>query len=289
MRSYYRLTIFLTAFGAALLALLFVAVTMADVAQPGAAHAAVHDCRARDRRRHRRGVARVLGPGRRRSSSGWRRFRKWRGATRSAICGAAAGLRRRRDRRGGARDGCRGAASSGGASTSSRAIARGWSRFSSSMVEGVLVVDEQGRLQHVNDAARRMLRMDHDAINHNYVEAIRHPGIVADLTRVLAGEESQGVEFSLIRDVSRTLVARVAPVVVGRPRRGARAARHHRSAPRRSDSPRFRRQCLARAAHAAHRDQGLRRSAARRAGRPRRAAALPRHHPAPLDAAWSVW
>ena len=58
-----------------------------------------------------------------------------------------------------------------------------------SMVEGVLVVDEQGRLQHVNDAARRMLRLDHDAINRSYVEAIRHPGIVDQITRVLGGEQ----------------------------------------------------------------------------------------------------
>ena len=82
-----------------------------------------------------------------------------------------------------------------------------------SMVEGVLVVDEQGRLQHMNDQARRMLRIDHDAINRTYVEAIRHPGIVAEIKAVLSGQQSHGLEFSLVRDVSRTLVARVAPVV----------------------------------------------------------------------------
>jgi len=83
----------------------------------------------------------------------------------------------------------------------------------SSMVEGVLVVDEHGRLQHVNEAARRMLRMDHEVLNRTYVEAIRHPDIVAEIKAVLAGQQSQGVEFSLVRDVSRTLVARVSPVV----------------------------------------------------------------------------
>lgn len=83
----------------------------------------------------------------------------------------------------------------------------------SSMVEGVLVVDVQGRLQHVNDAARRMLNIHHDAINHSYLEAIRHPGIVDQLTRVLAGENPDGLELSVTRDVTRTLVARVAPVV----------------------------------------------------------------------------
>jgi two-component system phosphate regulon sensor histidine kinase PhoR len=82
-----------------------------------------------------------------------------------------------------------------------------------SMVEGVLVVDEQGRLQHVNEAARRMLKMGADVENRSYVDAIRHPGIVAEIRTVLNGHQSQGLEFSLIRDVNRIFVARVAPVV----------------------------------------------------------------------------
>jgi two-component system phosphate regulon sensor histidine kinase PhoR len=82
-----------------------------------------------------------------------------------------------------------------------------------SMVEGVLVVDDQGRLQHVNDAARRMLNLHHDAIHHSYLEAIRHPGIVDQLSRVLAGEQPAGLELAVTRDVTRTLVARVAPVI----------------------------------------------------------------------------
>jgi two-component system phosphate regulon sensor histidine kinase PhoR len=82
-----------------------------------------------------------------------------------------------------------------------------------SMVEGVLVVDDQGRLQHVNDAARRMLNIYHDAINHSYLEAIRHPGLVDQLTRVLGGAQPEGLELSITRDVNRTLVSRVAPVI----------------------------------------------------------------------------
>jgi two-component system phosphate regulon sensor histidine kinase PhoR len=59
--------------------------------------------------------------------------------------------------------------------------------------------------------------MDHDLANRTYVEAIRHPGIVEEINAVLAGQQSQGLEFSLIRDVNRIFVARVAPVVsVGR-------------------------------------------------------------------------
>ncbi len=82
-----------------------------------------------------------------------------------------------------------------------------------SMVEGVLVVDEHGRLQHVNETARRMLRIDHDALNRAYLEAIRHPGLASEISAVLAGQQTQGLEFSLVREMNRTFVARVAPVV----------------------------------------------------------------------------
>ena len=82
-----------------------------------------------------------------------------------------------------------------------------------SMVEGVLVVNEQGRLQLVNDAARRILKLEKGAIDNSYVEAIRHPGIVDHIGRALEGEETEGLELSVTRDTTRTLVARVAPVV----------------------------------------------------------------------------
>lgn len=82
-----------------------------------------------------------------------------------------------------------------------------------SMVEGVLVVNEQGRLQLVNDAARRMLKLEKGSIDHSYVEAIRHPGIVEHIGKALQGEETDGLELSVTRDTTRVLVARVAPVV----------------------------------------------------------------------------
>ena len=82
-----------------------------------------------------------------------------------------------------------------------------------SMVEGVLVVDDSGRLQLVNEAARRMLRVDSEAVGRPYVEAIRHPGIVEHFGRVLAGGAPQAFELAVSRDGARDLVARLAPVV----------------------------------------------------------------------------
>jgi len=81
-----------------------------------------------------------------------------------------------------------------------------------SMVEGVLVVDDGGRLQLVNEAARRMLRIESDAVDRPYVEALRHPGVVEHVGRLLAGGTPHAFEFSTTRDASRELVARLAPV-----------------------------------------------------------------------------
>jgi two-component system phosphate regulon sensor histidine kinase PhoR len=80
------------------------------------------------------------------------------------------------------------------------------------MVEGVLVVDRQGRVQLVNRAAQEMLRVDASAASRSYLEAIRHPDIAAQLTRALNGEDVGSQEVALSRDPGRTFVARAAPV-----------------------------------------------------------------------------
>jgi two-component system phosphate regulon sensor histidine kinase PhoR len=103
----------------------------------------------------------------------------------------------------------------------------------SSMIEGVLVVDDQGRLQLVNDAARRILKLEKESSNRAYVEAIRHPGIVEHISRALAGEETDGLELSVTRDTTRTLVARVTPVVAAG--RGAVLVMHDITDLRRAD------------------------------------------------------
>ena len=82
----------------------------------------------------------------------------------------------------------------------------------SGMVEGVLVLDRQGRVQLVNRAAQEMLTVDAAAVGRRYLEVIRHPDISAQLTAVLRGDEVDAHELPLGRDSSRVFVARAAPV-----------------------------------------------------------------------------
>jgi two-component system phosphate regulon sensor histidine kinase PhoR len=80
------------------------------------------------------------------------------------------------------------------------------------MVEGVLVVSADGRLQLVNRAAQEMLRVDHTAIGRGYLEVIRHPDISAQLAAALRGNDVDARELTLTRDPRRMFVARAGPV-----------------------------------------------------------------------------
>ncbi len=82
----------------------------------------------------------------------------------------------------------------------------------SGMVEGVLVVSADGRLQLANRAAQEMLRMDQATIGRSYLEVIRHPDISAQLATALRGDEVDNRELLLTRDPGRMFVARAAPV-----------------------------------------------------------------------------
>jgi two-component system phosphate regulon sensor histidine kinase PhoR len=83
------------------------------------------------------------------------------------------------------------------------------------MVEGVIVVDPQGRLQLANDAARQMLRLDSLAVGRHYLEIIRHPAIKTLVAESLGGGVPSLVELSPPRDPSRILTARAAPSDAG--------------------------------------------------------------------------
>src|SRR6266849_10916441 len=79
------------------------------------------------------------------------------------------------------------------------------------MSEGVIVVDPQGRLQLINDAARQMLKLDGPGLGRPYVETIRHPAIAELVAATLVGREPGALQLSPPRDPSRTITARAAP------------------------------------------------------------------------------
>ena len=83
------------------------------------------------------------------------------------------------------------------------------------MIEGVIVVDPQGRLQIANAAARQMLTLDELAVGRHYVETIRHPAIAGLVGAALGGEIPESMQLSPPRDASRTVLARAAPAMAG--------------------------------------------------------------------------
>jgi len=81
------------------------------------------------------------------------------------------------------------------------------------MVEGVIVVNEQRRVQLVNDAARAMLRVQDDPDGRHYLEIVRQPDIAAQLDAALGGTITDGLELTLPRSPDLVIIARSAPIV----------------------------------------------------------------------------
>jgi two-component system phosphate regulon sensor histidine kinase PhoR len=77
----------------------------------------------------------------------------------------------------------------------------------SGMVEGVLVVDEQGVVQLANEAARRALRVRGDPVGRRYVELVRHPDIEAQISRALRGDVTDAQELTIAQDPAQTIMA----------------------------------------------------------------------------------
>ncbi len=82
----------------------------------------------------------------------------------------------------------------------------------SGMVEGVIVVNAQGRVQLVNRAARDMLGLADGGVGGHYLETVRHPGVAALLTEALAGGQPGHLELSPAGNPGRRVVARAATV-----------------------------------------------------------------------------
>jgi two-component system phosphate regulon sensor histidine kinase PhoR len=88
------------------------------------------------------------------------------------------------------------------------------------MLEGVIVVNAEGRVMLANDAARRLAQPEDGETGRHYTEMVRHPDIGAMLGRALHGQTPDAIEFAPLRDPSRTVVARAAPIAA----EGARGA-----------------------------------------------------------------
>ncbi len=82
----------------------------------------------------------------------------------------------------------------------------------SGMIEGVLVVNDHGRVQLVNSAARTMLHLQGDPEGRHYVEIVRQPDIAAQLGAALRGTATEGLELSLPREPELVIISRSAPV-----------------------------------------------------------------------------
>ncbi|HET7217098.1 MAG TPA: ATP-binding protein [Vicinamibacterales bacterium] len=80
------------------------------------------------------------------------------------------------------------------------------------MIEGVMVVNEQGRVQLLNGAARRMLHLRDAAEGRHYVEIVRQPDIAAQVDAALRGRTSDGLELTLPHEPEIVIIARSAPV-----------------------------------------------------------------------------
>jgi two-component system phosphate regulon sensor histidine kinase PhoR len=114
------------------------------------------------------------------------------------------------------------------------------------MVEGVIVVDPQARLQLVNDAARQMLKLDDIAIGRPYIETIRLPAIAELVAGVLQGHPPEALQLSPPRDPMRTIMATAAPAA-GAATHGAILVLHDITELRRADQ--IRRDFVANVSH----------------------------------------
>ncbi|MFM7159082.1 MAG: histidine kinase dimerization/phospho-acceptor domain-containing protein, partial [Planctomycetaceae bacterium] len=89
-----------------------------------------------------------------------------------------------------------------------------------SMVEGVLVVDEQQRVVLLNESAYRLFRLPQGADGRLLFELVRNPQLLLWVTRVLEDRQTVGGEVELLSNPPRVLNLRVLAL----PRGGSRGA-----------------------------------------------------------------
>ena len=105
------------------------------------------------------------------------------------------------------------------------------------MIEGVILVDADGRLVLTNPAARSMLRMSGEAEGLHYMELVRQPDVARQLAGALRGESPEPVEVALEPGSRQTFVANIVPVARERGG-GAVLVLHDITALRRADQVR---------------------------------------------------
>ena len=115
----------------------------------------------------------------------------------------------------------------------------------SGRVEGDIVVNEHGRRQRANDAARRLLGIEDSAEGRHYPDIVRQPAVAEQIAAALAGRPTATLELTGLGG-DLTLIARTAPVDVS-PGRGALVVLHDITDLRRAD--RVRRDFVANVSH----------------------------------------
>ncbi len=80
------------------------------------------------------------------------------------------------------------------------------------MVEGIVLVNADGRLVLTNPAVRSMLRLPEPAEGRHYLEVVRQPDLAALFARALSGESPPPVEVQHEPDARRSFGARVVPL-----------------------------------------------------------------------------
>ena len=78
----------------------------------------------------------------------------------------------------------------------------------SGMVEGVIVVNDHGRVQLVNNAARRMLHLMDASEGRHYLEIVRQPDIAAQIGGALRGGSLESLELTLPHEPEIIIIAR---------------------------------------------------------------------------------
>lgn len=105
------------------------------------------------------------------------------------------------------------------------------------MVEGVLVIDESGRVQTANPSVMSMLGVDGEPAGSHYLEWIRHPEITRMITAALRGEHMEPCDVALNTMPPQVLLASARPLTV-ESQRGVALVLHDVTQQRRADNVR---------------------------------------------------